>query len=150
MDSRTILLLNGPNLDMLGIREPEHYGTNDYCALLALCHESARKAGFASCECFQSNHEGDLVDCIQDAYGVIDAIVINPGAYTHTSIALLDALNAVSIPAIEVHISQVDERESFRQVSYIREACIKTIMGMGIDGYRQAIFDLADYLANNA
>ncbi|MBR3235806.1 MAG: type II 3-dehydroquinate dehydratase [Atopobiaceae bacterium] len=142
-----LLVINGPNLNMLGIREPELYGKSDYTALLSLCHESALEAGFASCDCYQSNHEGDLVDRIQDAYGLVDAIVINPGAYTHTSVALLDALKAVQIPTVEVHISKVDDREEFRQVSYVRQACIKTITGMGIEGYRKAIFDLADYLA---
>ena len=140
-----LLVINGPNLNMLGLREPDLYGKEDFSALLELCKQAARDAGFARCDCYQSNHEGDLVDIIQDAYGVFDGIVINPGAYTHTSVALLDALKAVSIPAVEVHISKVSEREDFRQVSYVRAACIKTIMGLGIEGYRVAI----DYLANH-
>lgn len=145
-DGARLLVINGPNLNMLGIREPDLYGKADFSALLELCHTSAEEAGFVDCDCYQSNHEGDLVDRIQDAYGVIDGIVINPGAYTHTSVALLDALNAVQIPAIEVHISDVSTREDFRQVSYVRQACLETIMGLGIEGYRKAIFDLADHL----
>lgn len=131
---------------MLGIREPDLYGKADFSALLELCKEAAKEAGFTRCDCHQSNHAGDLVDAIQDAYGTYDGIVINPGAYTHTSIALLDALKAVSIPAVEVHISQVSEREEFRQVSYIRAACFETIAGLGIEGYRKAIHDLATHL----
>lgn len=142
----SLLVLNGPNINLLGMREPAIYGTADFSALLALCHETARICGFAECRCFQSNHEGDLVDAIQDAYGRHDAIVINPGAYTHTSVALLDALKAVAIPAIEVHISKVAERESFRQVSYVREACMETITGEGIEGYAHAIRALAQHL----
>lgn len=143
---RKLLVINGPNINMLGIREPATYGTEDFGALLALCRKSAAEAGFSDCLCFQSNHEGDIVDEIQDAYQVYDGLVINPGAYTHTSIAILDAVLAVQIPTIEVHISKVNERESFRQVSYIREAAFETIMGMGIQGYRKAIFDMWDYL----
>lgn len=142
----SLLVINGPNINMLGIREPELYGSESYQKLLELCEEAAREAGFDSCTCMQSNHEGDLVDCIQQAHGVHDAIVINPAAYTHTSIALLDALKAVQIPAVEVHISDVGARDGFRQVSYIREACIATIMGRGIEGYREAIELLADHL----
>lgn len=141
-----LLVLNGPNINMLGIREPGIYGREDFAALLELCADAARKAGFAHCDCYQSNHEGDLVDAIQDAYGSVDGIVINPAAYTHTSVALLDALKAVGIPAVEVHISKVDEREDFRQRSYVRAACFKTISGLGIEGYRQAIFLLAERL----
>ncbi len=141
-----LLVINGPNLNMLGIREPDLYGSESFPALLDLCKEAAAEAGFARCDCYQSNHEGDLVDAIQDAYGVYDGIVINPGAYTHTSVALLDALKAVSIPTIEVHISKVDEREEFRQVSYVRLACFETITGLGIEGYRKAIHDLAAHL----
>lgn len=143
---RRLLVMNGPNINMLGIREPETYGTDDFGALLALCHSSAEEAGFADCFCFQSNHEGDLVDQIQDAYRAFDGLIINPGAYTHTSIAILDAIRAIEIPTIEVHISKVDERESYRQISYVREAAFETIMGMGIQGYRKAIFDMWDYL----
>lgn len=144
--SLCLLVINGPNLNMLGIREPDLYGKEDFSSLLELCKDAAVEAGFTRCDCYQSNHEGDLVDAIQDAYGMYHGIVINPGAYTHTSIALLDALKAVSIPTIEVHISHVDEREEYRQVSYIRSACVKTIMGLGIEGYRKAILDLAEYL----
>ena len=144
---KSVLVINGPNINMLGIREPGIYGTENYNALLQLCQDSAAEAGFDKCSCYQSNHEGDLVDAIQDAYGRYDGIVINPGAYTHTSIAILDAAKAVSLPIVEVHISKVSQREDFRQVSYIRAACFETITGLGIQGYRKAIFDLADKLA---
>ncbi len=137
-----ILVINGPNLNMLGIREPEIYGSVTYPDLCRLIGEHAEKTGVAV-TLYQSNHEGDLVDVIQQAYGKQDGIVINPGAYTHTSVALLDALRAVSIPAVEVHISDPDTRENFRKVSYIRPACVKTIKGHGPDGYLEAI----DFLA---
>ena len=138
-----ILVINGPNINMLGIREKSVYGTESYENLLELCQKTARDCG-AQIECYQSNHEGDLVDKIQWAYfNNIDGIVINPGAYTHTSIALLDAVKAVNIPTVEVHISKVEEREDFRQVSYIRAACRKTITGQGINGYKAAIEFLA-------
>jgi len=143
-----LLVINGPNLNMVGIREPDLYGKQDYPAMLQLCKDAAKEFGFSRCDCYQSNHEGDLVDKIQDAYGVYDGIVINPGAYTHTSIALLDALKAVSIPTVEVHISKVNEREPFRQISYVRLACFLTISGLGIEGYRKAIQELAEYIAN--
>ena len=133
-----LLILNGPNLNLLGLREPAIYGTQNYAALEAFCKEACREAGFG-CKVFQSNHEGTLVDEIQAAYGVYDGIVINPAAYTHTSVAILDALKAVSIPAVEVHISDVDAREPFRQISYVGMACVKTIKGHGLDGYREAI-----------
>lgn len=136
-----ILVLNGPNINMLGIREPGVYGSQSYSDLLALIEETAAEEGL-EIEHYQSNHEGDLVDKIQWAYGRVDGIVINPAAYTHTSIAILDALKAVSIPAVEVHISDVDARESFRQISYTGLACIKTIKGHGIEGYREAILFL--------
>ena len=136
-----ILVINGPNINMLGIREPDIYGCNSYANLLALIKQTALDEGL-EIEHYQSNHEGDLVDKIQWAYGRIDGIVINPAAYTHTSIAILDALKAVSIPAVEVHISDVDSRESFRQISYAGLACIKTIKGHGIEGYREAILYL--------
>ncbi len=142
----SVLVINGPNINMLGIREPTVYGTENFDALLTLCHESAREAGFAKCDCVQSNHEGDLVDAIQAAYQTYDGIVINPGAYTHTSIAILDAAKAVGLPVVEVHISKVEEREDFRQVSYIRQACFETVTGMGIQGYRKAILDLAAHI----
>lgn len=144
LEGARVLVINGPNINMLGIREPKIYGSQSYQALLQLCQEAAKDAGFAECSCFQSNHEGDLVDAIQDAYGSYDGIVINPGAYTHTSIAILDAAKAVGLPMVEVHISKVDEREDFRQVSYIRAACFETVCGLGIEGYRKAIYDLAE------
>ena len=132
-----ILVINGPNLNMLGIREPDHYGRETYVDLVAKIQRHC--ADRVEVECYQSNHEGDLVDAIQGAYGTADGIVINPGAYTHTSIALLDAVKAVGIPTVEVHISKVEEREDFRQISYIRAACVKTITGHGTDGYLEAI-----------
>ena len=141
-----LLVINGPNINMLGIREPAIYGHDTYQDLLDLCQRAAAEAGFARCSCFQSNHEGDIVDAIQDAYDTYDGIVINPGAYTHTSVAILDAAKAVALPMVEVHISQVDERESFRQVSYVRAACFETIQGQGIEGYRTAILDLARHI----
>jgi len=140
-----ILVINGPNLNMLGIREPDHYGRETYADLVKKVEDYCKKKNIY-CECYQSNHEGDLVDKIQQAYGNFDGIVINPGAYTHTSIALLDAVKSVSIPTVEVHISKVEEREDFRQVSYIRLACVKTVTGMGTDGYLMAIEFLKDYL----
>ena len=133
-----ILVINGPNLNMLGIREPGIYGEENYEALCARIWTFARENGI-EVELYQSNHEGDLVDRIQQAYGTADGIVINPAAYTHTSIALLDAVKAVSIPTVEVHISDVSAREGFRQVSYIRAACIATISGHGLDGYIEAM-----------
>ena len=133
-----ILVINGPNLNMLGIREPGIYGKNTFADLLALLEDTAKELG-VEVEQFQSNHEGDIVDKIQWAYGKIDGIVINPAAYTHTSVAILDALKAVSIPAVEVHISDVDAREPFRQISYAGMACVKTIKGHGFQGYREAI-----------
>ena len=142
----SVLVLNGPNLNLLGIREPGIYGSESYTDLLQLCQDTAAEVGFDRCTCYQSNHEGDLVDAIQDAMGKYDGIVINPGAYTHTSIAILDAAKAVRLPIVEVHISKVEEREEYRQVSYIRQACFETITGMGINGYRKAILDLAEKL----
>ena len=142
-----ILVLNGPNLNMLGIREPGIYGKQDFAALLSLLQEAGREVG-AEVTQFQSNHEGALVDAIQAAYGVYDGIVINPAAYTHTSIAILDALKAVGIPAVEVHISDVDSREPFRRISYAGLACVKTYKGLGLEGYRQAILFLAEYGKN--
>ena len=133
-----ILVINGPNLNMLGIREPAHYGRETYADLLVKIGAHAEKRGI-DVEFFQSNHEGALVDAIQGALGTADGIVINPGAYTHTSIALLDAVKAVSIPTVEVHISDVNAREEFRRISYIRAACIATIAGHGTDGYLEAI-----------
>ena len=133
-----ILVINGPNLNMLGIREPGIYGKNTFADLLTLLENTATELG-VEVEQYQSNHEGDLVDKIQWAYGKVDGIVINPAAYTHTSVAILDALKAVSIPAVEVHISDVDSREPFRQISYAGTACEKTIKGHGFQGYREAM-----------
>ena len=141
-----VLVINGPNINMLGIREPDIYGHDSYRAMLRVCHDAALEAGFADCTCFQSNHEGDLIDAIQDAYGTYAGIIINPGAYTHTSIAILDAAKAVGLPMIEVHISKLEDREGFRQVSYIRAACFETITGLGVEGYRKAMFDMAAHL----
>ena len=141
-----ILVINGPNLNMLGIREPGIYGKQTFADLLALLRETAEEENL-ELEQFQSNHEGALVDKIQSAYGVFDGIVINPAAYTHTSVAILDALKAVAIPAVEVHISDVDSREPFRQISYAGMACVKTIKGQGFDGYRQAILYLKEHHA---
>ena len=140
-----LLILNGPNLNLLGLREPAIYGTQNYDALVRFCQDACRAAG-AACKVFQSNHEGALVDEIQAAYGVYDGIVINPAAYTHTSVAILDALKAVAIPAVEVHLSDVTQREDFRQISYARLACVKTFMGLGFEGYRQAILFLKSYI----
>ena len=137
-----ILVINGPNLNMLGIREPGLYGRETYEDLLEKIRKHAAASG-TEVSFYQSNHEGDLVDAIQAAYGTQDGIIINPGAYTHTSVALLDALKAVGIPAVEVHITDVDEREPFRRISYIRAACSRTISGHGTDGYLEAM----DYLA---
>ena len=138
-----ILVLNGPNLNMLGIREPDIYGKTTYQDLVAMIEDHCAKKGI-EVKCLQSNHEGDLVDFIQGAYfDDTDGIVINPGAYTHTSIAILDALKAVSIPAVEVHISDIDEREEFRKISYISSYCSKTIIGKGLAGYIEAIDHLA-------
>ncbi len=136
-----ILVINGPNLNMLGIREPDHYGRETYSDLVSKIERHCDNRRI-EVKVFQSNHEGALVDEIQNAYGNTDGIVINPGAYTHTSIAILDAVKSVSIPTVEVHISKVEEREDFRQISYIRLACQKTITGHGTDGYIEAI----DYL----
>ena len=138
-----ILVINGPNLNMLGIREPDHYGRETYSDLVKKIERYCEEKGI-EVEQYQSNHEGDLVDKIQSAYKVFDGIVINPAAYTHTSVALLDAVKAVGIPTVEVHISKVEEREDFRQVSYIRLACVKTITGHGTDGYIEAIDFLAE------
>lgn len=133
-----ILVINGPNLNMLGIREPSIYGKNTYADLVSMIKEHAKKTG-VDVECYQSNHEGCLVDKIQEAYGNTDGIVINPGAYTHTSVAILDALKSVGIPTVEVHISDVDSREEFRKISYITSYCAARITGKGFDGYIEAI-----------
>ena len=131
-----LLILNGPNLNLLGLREPDIYGRQNYAALVQFCESVCR--------------EGTLVDEIQAAYGVFDGIVINPAAYTHTSVAILDALKAVALPAVEVHLSDVTKREDFRQISYARLACVKTYMGLGFEGYRQAILFLKEYLNKNS
>ena len=141
-----ILVINGPNLNLLGVREPDLYGKQDYTALVALVEETCAQEGM-EVEVFQSNHEGAIVDKIQEAYGRMDGIVINPAAYTHTSVAILDALKAVAIPAVEVHISDVDSREPFRQVSYAGMACVKTYKGLGFQGYVEAVKFLKDYLS---
>lgn len=140
-----ILVINGPNLNMLGIREPGIYGKQTFADLLLLLENTGKDLGI-EIEQFQSNHEGAIVDKIQAAYGCFDGIVINPAAYTHTSVAILDALKAVSIPTVEVHISDVDSREPFRQISYAGLACQKTIKGQGLEGYRQAILYLKEHI----
>ena len=140
-----ILVINGPNINMLGIREPDIYGKETFANLIKKIENHADKIG-VEVKCYQSNHEGDLVDEIQKAYKVYDAIVINPGAYTHTSIAILDALKAVEIPTVEVHISDVSKRESFRSISYIREACVSSVIGHGTDGYLEAMDILVEKL----
>lgn len=142
-----ILVINGPNINFLGIREPDIYGKNTFRDLLQLLDKTAQELGL-EIEQYQSNHEGDLVDKIQWAYGKVDGLVINPAAYTHTSVAILDALKAVGLPAVEVHISDVDSREAFRQVSYAGLACCKTIKGHSLEGYREAIVYLNDLLSH--
>ena len=140
-----ILIINGPNLNMLGLREPEIYGKQNYSALCHLIKSTCNDLN-VDFEIYQSNHEGAIVDKIQDAYSVFDGIVINPAAYTHTSVAILDALKSVAIPTVEVHISDVSQREEFRQFSYVSLAAIKTIMGLGFDGYRVALEYLVKHL----
>lgn len=144
-----LLVINGPNLNLLGLREPEIYGKRTYQDLLSLLRQTGKEEG-VEVECFQSNHEGAIVDAIQQAYGVFDGIVINPAAYTHTSVAILDALKAVALPAVEVHISAVSSRELFRQRSYAGMACARTYQGLGFDGYVQAIRFLKQLLEVNA
>ncbi len=140
-----ILVINGPNINMLGIREPQIYGNENFKTLCLKIEEKGKELGIET-EQYQSNHEGDLVDKIQNALGNTDGIVINPAAYTHTSIALLDALKAVGIPCVEVHISDVEKREDFRQISYVRKACVKTIAGKGINGYLESLEFLVNYI----
>ena len=142
-----ILVLNGPNLNMLGIREPEHYGTQTLADLIAMIEAEAKRLG-VTVECYQSNHEGDLVDKIQAAYGKADGILINPAAYTHTSVALLDAVKAVQVPTVEVHISDPDTRDEFRKISYIRQACIATVKGKGFPGYLEGLQILVQHIKN--
>ena len=139
------LVINGPNLNLLGLREPAIYGSQSFTELQDFIRASAAEAG-VEVALFQSNHEGAIVDAIQAAYGTADGIVINPAAYTHTSVAILDALKAVALPAVEVHLSDVSAREDFRQISYAGMACVKTYMGLGFEGYRQAILYLKQYL----
>lgn len=139
------LIINGPNLNLLGLREPDIYGRQDFKALEQFIRDACAAAGVEA-TLFQSNHEGAIVDVIQQAYGNYDGIVINPAAYTHTSVAILDALKAVNIPAVEVHLTDVTKRESFRQLSYPGMACIKSYIGLGFEGYRQAVLYLKDYL----
>ena len=139
------LVINGPNLNLLGLREPDIYGKQDFRALESFIREVCEGEGI-EVELFQSNHEGAIVDAIQGALERIDGIVINPAAYTHTSVAILDALKAVSIPAVEVHLSDVTKREAFRQISYAGMACIKSYVGLGFEGYRQALLYLKDHL----
>ena len=131
-------IINGPNLNLLGVREPGVYGAQTYAQLVAFIREVALQEGI-EVDCFHSNHDGELVDWIQSAYGVADGIIINPAAYTHTSIAILDALKAVSVPAVEVHLSDVSKREPFRQVSYAGMACCKAFIGLGFEGYAEAL-----------
>ena len=140
-----LLIINGPNLNLLGVREPDIYGKKDFAALEAFIREVCAAEGI-ECELFQSNHEGAIVDKIQSALGRFDGIVINPAAYTHTSVALLDAVKGVGIPTVEVHLSDPDTREEFRRISYVRQACLKTVKGLGFESYRQALLFLAAYL----
>lgn len=133
-----ILIINGPNLNLLGIREPDIYGREDYNTLVDMIEDHAKELG-VEVGIFQSNHEGDIIDCIQDALGEFDAIVINPAGYTHTSVAIADAIKAVAIPTVEVHISDVSSREAFRQISYVRDACVATVAGHGLAGYLEAM-----------
>ena len=139
------LVINGPNINMLGIREPGIYGSESYAQLVEFIKKSCDELG-VECECRQSNHVGDIVDMIQSAYGVFDGIVINPAAYTHTSVAILDALKAVNIPTAEVHISDISQRDEFRKFSYVSLVAKKTICGLGFEGYRQAVIFLKEYL----
>lgn len=142
-----ILIINGPNLNLLGLREPDIYGDKDYAALVEFIEKTCTERGIET-KVFQSNHEGIIVDEIQAAYGKFDGIVINPAAYTHTSVAILDALKAVSIPAVEVHLSDLSAREDFRQISYVRQHCLTTFAGFGFEGYKKAIVYLEEYLKN--
>ena len=140
------LVINGPNLNLLGLREPEIYGKQNFAALESFIKETCANAGI-ECELYQSNHEGCIVDKIQAAYGVFDGIVINPAAYTHTSVAILDALKGVAIPTVEVHLSDIESREEFRKHSFVSLYAIKTVCGLGFDGYKMAIEYLKDHLS---
>ena len=144
------LVINGPNLNLLGIREPDIYGSENYAALERVCREAGERLGFEDVEVYQSNHEGAIIDKIQAAMGAFDGIVINPAAYTHTSVGILDALKAVRIPAVEIHISDVDARESFRQVSYAGMACFARVTGEGINGYAHALEILKEHLEHES
>lgn len=141
-----ILIVNGPNINMLGIREPEIYGKMTYAGLIRKIEEYCASQSI-ECECFQSNHEGAIIDKIQAAYSAFDGIIINPAAYTHTSIAIADALKAVGIPAVEVHISDIESREAYRRISYVKDCCIRTVSGKGTDGYILAIDFLIEHLS---
>lgn len=138
-----LLVINGPNMNMLGIREPEIYGHATYADLVRYIKDICTQNNI-QCEIFQSNHEGDIIDKIQDAYMISDAIVINPAAYSHTSIAIADAIKSVGLPAVEVHLSDITKREDFRKHSYTANVCIKTVTGKGFDGYKEAILLLKD------
>ena len=150
LEAPRLLVINGPNINMLGIREPEIYGKADYRTLIEACKTEAQSQGFSDCVCYQSNHEGDLIDAIQDALGSYDGIIINPAAYTHTSVALLDTALAVQLPMIEVHLTDISTREDFRHISYIKDACFATVAGKGIDSYREAIQLMAAHLKAEA
>ncbi len=141
-----LLIINGPNLNMLGIREPDIYGDKSYDSLVKFIKAACDSAGVEDCKIYQSNHEGDIVDEIQAAYGKFDGIVINPAAYTHTSVAIPDAVKAVSIPTVEVHLSDINTREEFRRHSYVSPVCCKTVCGKGFDGYKEAVEYLAKRL----
>lgn len=143
-----VLIINGPNLNMLGIRQPEIYGYATYFDLVRYCHTQAEDLGI-DLVCFQSNHEGEIIDKIQDAYKKFDGIIINAGAYTHYSIAIMDALKSVDIPTVEVHLSDIYKRESYRHVSFIKEASIKSIVGLGFEGYKLALQTLKEHLKEN-
>lgn len=144
-ENMKILVINGPNLNFLGIREPEIYGKRTYADLCEFIENSCKELS-VECEIYQSNHEGDIVDKIQAAYGAFDGLVINPAAYTHTSVAILDAIKATSIPTVEVHISDVDEREEFRRHSFVSYAAKARFIGLGFDGYKKAVEFLKDYI----
>ncbi|MBR4842377.1 MAG: type II 3-dehydroquinate dehydratase [Bacteroidaceae bacterium] len=144
---KKILVINGPNLNILGTREPDIYGTNSYASLLSFIQEKAGTLGLET-DFFQSNHEGAIVDRIQQAYGEYNAIIINPAAYTHTSVAILDALKAVGLPTVEVHLSDIDSREEFRRISYVSHYALKTIKGKGFDGYAEALEFLSSFLCD--
>lgn len=141
------LIINGPNLNLLGLREPDIYGSQSFDSLIKTVTKCCEDNGI-ECETYQSNHEGDIVDKIQEAYGLFDGIVINPAAYTHTSVAIPDALKAVSIPCVEVHLSDISSREEFRKISYVSPVAVKTIYGKGFKGYEEAVVYLKDYLIN--